>query len=385
MRSSHTSMRITVKLLRLIVLGLLAPAMISMASAQESGQKLLQQLIEEARREAQLNIAIVSSQGEKGGRELAEAFKQRFGLDDMDINVDLQSGSAGRANRVIAEHEAGVVPTYDVRYFVDEAVLLLKQAGAIQPIENWEPLLAEIAPGAYEVRDKLSPAPFDGYGFTWGTRTTALLYNPTLISENELPKTMIEYGAPRYKGKFSVPPWVARALPGILKYDKDKWLNAVRLWGQNKAHVLTFTAGSARLLLGEIAFLYSNAYDYYQQKALDSNAPIGLSFFEDLTTVHRALHVVRKRTRHPHAAALFTLWSISEEASLIFQKHSYAPNIYLAKGPVSAAILGEFEKRNIDPVTWFDNQQTLEAFLWYQTPEGKAYAKALGRAQREGK
>jgi hypothetical protein len=45
----------------------------------------------------------------------------------------------------------------------------------------------------------------------------------------------------------------------------------------------------------------------------------------------------------------------------------------------------EFEKRNIKPVTWFDTPQTVKEFLWYETPEGKKYAQALDRAQREGK
>jgi hypothetical protein len=77
---------------------------------------------------------------------------------------------------------------------------------------------------------------------------------------------------------------------------------------------------------------------------------------------------------------------VGEEASLLFQKYSYAPDVYLGKtGPISTAILTEFEKRKIKPVTWFDTPQTVKEFLWYETPEGKKYAQALDRAQREGK
>jgi ABC-type Fe3+ transport system substrate-binding protein len=98
------------------------------------------------------------------------------------------------------------------------------------------------------------------------------------------------------------------------------------------------------------------------------------------------MNVVMEGARHPNAAKLFTLWSMGEEASLLFQKYSYAPNVYLGKtGPISTAILTEFEKRKIKPVTWFDTPQTVKEFLWYETPEGKKYAQALDRAQREGK
>jgi len=173
---------------------------------------------------------------------------------------------------------------------------------------------------------------------------------------------------------------------GTLKYDKEEWLNVVRSWGRNKGYMLPFNAGIDRLLLGELSFLAANDYYYYAEKDKDRNAPIGLSFFEDLTTLHRAMNVVMEGARHPNAAKLFTLWSMSEEASLLFQKHSYAPNVYLGKrGPISTAILTEFEKRNIKPVSWFDTPQTVKEFLWYETPEGKKYAQALDRAQREGK
>jgi ABC-type Fe3+ transport system substrate-binding protein len=346
----------------------------------------LKTLVEAARREGRLNATVVTSQGPKGGEALGEAFKRRFGLPDLKITFDLNQGTAGDAHKAIAEHQSGIPPTFDAMYFVDEAVLLLKNSKAITRIDNWESLLADIAPEAHKVRDKLSPQPIDGYAFTWGTRTNALLYNPKLIAREEVPRTLTDYGNPKYKGKYSVPPWITRAIMGTLKYDKEEWLNVVRSWGRNKAHMLAFNAGIDRLLLGELSFLSANAYYYYAEKDKDKNAPIGLSFFEDLTTLHRAMNVVMEGSRHPNAAKLFTLWSVGEEASLLFHEYSYAPNVYLGKrGPLSTAIVNEFEKRNIKPVTWFDTPQTVKEFLWYETAEGKKYAQAIDRAQREGK
>ena len=233
------------------------------ASAPVSGVKVL---VEGARKEGRLNVTVVTSQGAKGGEALGEAFKRRFGLSDMKITFDLNSGTAGDAHKAIAEHQSGIPPTFDVMYFVDEAVLLLKDAGTISRIDNWQSILAEIAPEAHKVRDKLSPAPFDGYAFTWATRTNALLYNPKLIAREELPKTLTEYGNPKYKGKYSVPPWITRAIIGTLKYEKDEWLTSLGRGG-NKGHMLAFNAGIDRLLLGEIpAFLSANAYYYYAEK-----------------------------------------------------------------------------------------------------------------------
>jgi iron(III) transport system substrate-binding protein len=352
---------------------------------ESQASKSLKQLIEGARREGRLNISMVSSQGAKGGKALTDAFKRRFGLDNMTIMIDLSRGSSGDAHKVIAEYEAGIMPSFDVRYFVDEAVLLLKEARAIKRIDHWETLLREINPNAYEARNKLSPPPFDGFGFTFATRTDALLYNPKRIAEKDLPKTRLEYGLPQYKGMYSLPPWITTAMFGVLKYDKNEWLETVRSWGRNKGHMLAFAAGIERLLLGELSFLYANAYYYFEQKALDPKAPIGLSFFQDLTNLHRAMNVVLEGTRHANAAQLFGLWSMSEEASLLFQQYASHPNIYLGTGSISSGELAELKKRRIDHVTWFDSPKTLSTFLWYETVEGKSYAKALDRAQREGK
>jgi iron(III) transport system substrate-binding protein len=332
-----------------IVPGLVRAQVVDRPTATAS--QAMRQVIDGARREGRLNLSAVSSQGAKGGKALADAFKRRFGLDNMNVSIDLSRGSAGDAHKVIAEHEAGIPPSFDVRYFVDEAVLLLKEARAIKRIDNWEMLLKEMNLRTYEARNKLSPAPFDGFGFTFATRTDALLYNPKRIAEKDLPKTRIEYGHPKYKGMYSLPPWITTAMFGILKYDKNEWLETVRSWGRNKRHMLAFGAGIERLLLGELSFLYANAYYFFEQKALDPNAPIGLSFFQDLTNLHRAMNVVLEGTRHPNAAQLFTLWSATEEASLLFQEYASHPNIYLGTGPISSGELTELQKRKIDHVT----------------------------------
>ena len=68
----------------------------------------MKQLVEGARREGSLTLSLVSSQGAKGGKALGDAFKRRFGLDNMSITIDLSRGSAGDAHKAIAEYEAGI-------------------------------------------------------------------------------------------------------------------------------------------------------------------------------------------------------------------------------------------------------------------------------------
>jgi ABC-type Fe3+ transport system substrate-binding protein len=354
------------------------------AAEQASGRPVLQQLIDGARREGNVRVTTPTSFDARRAGELTDAFKRRFGL-DIKIKVDFTLGGLETASPAIAEHKAGIRPSYDVRYFTEEAVFLLKNAGAVERIENWATALAEIDPKAFKVKDRLSPYPLDGYGFTWGTRTQALLYNPKLMVREKLPKTMKEYGNPRYKGMFSVPPWITRAMVGPAIYDKGEWLEIVRSWGRNKAHVVPFTAGLSRMLLGELSFLYANEYQYFEEKAKDADAPIGLSFFEDLPWMHLVMNAVLKGTPNPNAAKLFALWTISEEGSHILEKHSYTTNVILGTGPISREVTKLLKERSINPMTWFDSQKTLDLFLWYETKDGIEYSKLLDRAQREGR
>ena len=199
----------------------------------------LKALIEGARKEGQLDLMITSSQGEKGAAELSEAFKKRFGL-EIKMNYDLSGLESQKINQAVAETKAGVPPVFDLMQSEPPETLPLLTAGGIELIENWEALLAEISPEAYKVKEKISPSILKGYGFLWGTRLTVMVYNPKLISEGEVPKMWKEMGNPKYRGAFSVPPWIGVARMGIWKYDKDEWLEIGKSFPRKKPEDLNF-------------------------------------------------------------------------------------------------------------------------------------------------
>ncbi|HEY7162960.1 MAG TPA: extracellular solute-binding protein [Candidatus Binatia bacterium] len=351
------------------------------ARAQKSAE--WQRLVDGARKEGRLDLMIVSSMGEKGARDLVAAFKKRFGLDIV-INADLSGQESQKFNRAVAEVKAGIPPTFDLMEGPAETVLSLKDAGGADRVEGWQNLLADIAPEAYKVRDRVSPFVLAGYGFVWSTRTTAILYNPERISEKELPKTWKDLGNPKYRGMFPVPPWTTIPLLGLLKYEKAEWLEVVKAIGKNKRDILTYDAGVERVLLGDMKFTFGNADSYFEHKQKDAKAPIGLTFFEDLTTVRPTCYVVRKGAAHPNAAKLFMLWAAGVEANEIFEKNGIIENAVLAQGPISRKIAATLQSRHIKPLSWFDSQQTAEKLQWLSTPEGTEYSRAIAKAQREG-
>lgn len=356
-----------------------APTLVRISHASPA----LERLVAGARKEGKLDLMITSSQGEKGGRELIEAFKRRFGP-DIKLNVDLSGQESQKFNQAVAETKNRIPPTLDLIEGTAENVLLLKEAGGAEMIENWEQLLAEISPEAYKVKNRVSPTVLSGYGFLRGTRTVGLLYNPKVISERDLPRTWKEMGDRKYAGAFSVPPWISHAVMGLLKYDKNEWLEIVKSWGKNKRDILTYSAGVERMLLGDLKFLYSNDHYYYEQKDKDPNAPIAVFFFEDLTPSSEVMYVVRKDARNPNAAKLFALWATTSEANVIYEKYSHQPNLALGTGPVTRENMRALRARKIDAIGWFDDSQTLEKFLWLKTQEGQNYQKALARAHRSG-
>jgi len=146
-----------------------------------------------------LDLTAVSTQGQKGAKKLADAFNNRFGL-----NITLNADTSGRESRTfgkaIVETKTGIAPTFDLMQGGSENVLRLKEAGGAEPIENWNVLLAEIAPQAYKVKDQVSPPAIAGYGFLLVTRIYGLVYNPKLISEREIPKTRKRWGTRSTRG-----------------------------------------------------------------------------------------------------------------------------------------------------------------------------------------
>src|SRR3989338_3290895 len=148
--------RIVLWCISVLVFSLSGPAVRPAATAEISGQQLLKQLIEAARKEGRLDYFTISSQGERGAREIETAFNRRFGL-NIKFNTDLSGGEAEKFSQAQMEAAAGIPPTYDVLQGPEHRPLGAWEKKAIQYIDNWEALLKEISSEAYEVRDKISP------------------------------------------------------------------------------------------------------------------------------------------------------------------------------------------------------------------------------------
>ena len=365
-----------------ICLSMMIVSFCSILQSKAQGQQTLQQLIEGARKEGQLNWYPVSSLGTDGAKAISQVFNKRFGL-NLRINADVSGNISTVFSKAIVESKSGIPPTFDVLYGPDHRAFEVKEAGGLERIDNWEAILKEMSPEAYAVRQKVSPLDIAGYGFLWANRIKCLNYNTDLITEADLPQTIADLGNPKYKGAFSLAPFVTDAEFGTLIYPKDKWMEIVRTWGALNPAIMTYEAGVQRMLLGEFKFLPSNGEYIFEVKGKNPKAPIGVSFFKDLTANSYVFHMVRKNAKNPNAAKLFTLWTTTPEANRFFEVDFItSPNLVLGTGPISKQLNALLKERNIKPVSWFDSKESLEKLLWYyRTDEGKRYVAEMAKAR----
>lgn len=379
--SQRTFSRVIAGLLCLSFILARAAGFTGSAEAQVSGQRLLEQLIDGARKEGQLDWYPVSSLGSEGAKVVAQSFNKRFGL-NIRVNPDVSGNIAAVFSKAIVESKTGIPPTFDVMYGPDHRALELKAAGGLDRIDHWEAILKEISPEAYAVKDGVSPLDAAGYAFLWANRIKSMNYNTDLITEADLPPTHADLGNAKYKGMYPLSPFVTDAQFGILTYPRDRWMEIVKSWGALNPPIMTYESGVQRMLLGEFKFMPSNAEYPFEIKGKNPKAPIGLAFFRDMVANSYVFHMVRKNSKHPNAAKLFALWTASPEANRIFEvDHITSPNLVLGTGPISRQINKVLKERNIKTVSWWDGKEALEKLLWYETEEGKRYVKELSRAR----
>ncbi|AZR73775.1 hypothetical protein BBF96_10490 [Anoxybacter fermentans] len=132
-------------------------------------------------------LVIYSGRKEKFVLPLIEKFEQETG-----IKVKLLSGKATQyAHRIIEEQKR---PQADLLLANDAGVMeYLRLQGVLAP--NNDPILNQI------------PANFKAVDGSWvglSARARIFMYNPKLISEEEMPHSIFDLADPKYKGKFAI-------------------------------------------------------------------------------------------------------------------------------------------------------------------------------------
>lgn len=196
-------------------------------------------------------LVLYSGQHEQTTAKLVSAFEHRTG-----IHVELRSGDeSSLGNQVLQEGQASPA---DVFYSENTPVLETLAAHG---------LLAKVSPAALAA----VPARFSSAKGEWlgvSARISVLVYDPALIHPAELPRSLEELAAPRYRGKLAYAPSETDFQPLVSAMIRahgaayaEKWLKGVaanaRTYADNETILREVNEGQS-------AFAPVNSYYWYR-------------------------------------------------------------------------------------------------------------------------
>lgn len=134
-------------------------------------------------------LTVYFGQHENLGKALADSFQQATG-----IKVDVRAGSDSElANQLIEEGSRSPADLF-----------VTEEPGPIAQVDS-KNLLAAVDPATLAKTDERFN-PRNGNWLAFAARSRAVFYNPSLIREDELPKSLLDLAKPEWKGRFAYAP-----------------------------------------------------------------------------------------------------------------------------------------------------------------------------------
>ena len=221
------------------------------------------------------------------------------------LNISIghyRSGSVGIHNRVVNEARAGKHEV-DIIELSAGPVADLIRGGFVDPYRSSE-------------SDSVRPEFIDPRHF-WNAYhylVVGLAYNKTLVKAGEVPKTYHDLLLPRWKGnKMSLDRDAGDVFGGLLdSWGEEAGIEYFRRLAKQEVLIRSgYTLQAQLLAAGEVELV---PWSHAQRPLLmaDAGAPLGVTFLEPVQSKAQVLLLAR-RSPHPHAAALFIDWALSEE------------------------------------------------------------------------
>lgn len=272
-------------------------------------------------------LTIYSGQHEELVQELTKAFTA-----DTGIKTELRSGDdADLANQIREEGD---------RTKAD--VLLTEEPGPAAMLSK-AGLLASVDDSTLDqVDDRLVPR--SGDWVPYAARSRVIIYNPKLISEGDLPKSVLDLGESRWKGKFAYAPsgaFVATTSYLIETIGEKKtlqWLKSIKANGINEQK-----NGKVRdtVEAGQHAFGLTNHYYWWilaQEKGGQDKLTSRLHYFSQPDAGGLLLPsaaAATKASSRPSEAQRFLAWMSSPDGGQKIIAGNPAAQYPVAKGVVS--------------------------------------------------
>ena len=302
------------------------------------GPDRLQRLIDGAQREGELTIYTSAQTSDLG--PVVEAFEEKYG-----INATIwRAGSEAVLNRTLQENRAG-------RYTVD---VVETNGPELESLHREELLRLVKSP---HHADLIAPA-IRPHGEWVGTRLNVFVqaYNTDLVAKEELPETWEDLLDPKWKGRLGIEAEDSDWLAGVFgaigeERGRELFENIVATNGMStrKGHTLL----TQLVVSGEVP-LALTVYNYKAEQLRAEGAPIDWFTIGDAIARPNGVGVVRTAP-HPHAAALYYDFELSEEGQRIIATRDFVPTSKTIDTPLNKV-----------PMTFVDARVSIDEYEKWQ-------------------
>jgi len=298
-----------------------------------------------------VELTLYNGQHKEIGEAIAKAYEAKTG-----IHINVRKGSSNQlASQVMEEGDRSPA---DVIYTEESPPLNnLGEKGFLAKIDD---STLSMLPKEYVAKD--------GSWMGVTARVRVVAYNPKLIDEKDLPKSVLDFADPEWQGKVGFVPtsgaFQEQAVAIIKLHGRDaaeEWLTGLRAFGK------TYTNNMVALKAvenGEVATVLVNNYYWFALQREKGQLDSKLHYFTGgdaggLITISSAAAL--KSSKHPKEAQALLAYMASEEGQrVITQTTAEYP---LHKGMVSDRGLKPFEELeapNITPADIGNAEDALE-------------------------
>jgi iron(III) transport system substrate-binding protein len=269
---------------------------------------LYRELVKRAKAEGQVEFWAPSS--EEGVDEILKVFSKKFGIKTKYVRwVD-----TGVQQRTLMELQSGRSVSADVMAPNREAQQQFLDGGVFQqpPIDY-----LKVWPGI----DKRQYDP-SGWAINLTGNSRAIVYNPKLVSPDQVPKTWDDCTRPVFRGKVVLDP--RHKLLALHWHRREWFLDWVKRMVANDVKLVRGQTEIIQFVSAGAYALFCSAQPYSAQVMIDKGAEnIKIAVPGELLMESASAAFIRKGSPHPHAAQLLVGWLASEEGQRLLDKEEY--------------------------------------------------------------
>ncbi len=325
------------------------PAAWAPASAPASSISYRDQVIAAARAEGEINILLSSIWTEEAIEEVLAAVEREYGV-RLKVNRTPSTNYAAHAQTLISELNASASPSYDFQQSSDTSSAVLLQADAIEPVD-WAALLpAGTPPGVIQG---------DGRLLVTYTAFNGLMYDPAVVPEQAVPRSLRDLADPRWRGKVAIAAQPDLHLHYVVKWGRDETVAALRAIMQNGAVAGTFFEQLTRYTAKEVAMIQVSTLIYASARLQGVPGQFALLDY----AIDSAHHMfVPRRAPHGNAAKLFAAVIAGPEGQRIAAKYIGAGNRYYG-GSTEHQLLEQARAAGVPEFAWWSEPGGMDFLL----------------------